>query len=204
MDVRLFLEGLVIGFIIAVPVGPIGLLCINRSLSKGPAVGLLSGLGVATGDAISAGLAALGLTLVSSFLISQQLGLRLVGGVFLCYLGLRIFLIRPTTQATPAEESGLVGPYVSTFFLTFTNPVTILSFVAIYAGWGVENLRGNYASAAVLTLGVFAGSALWWVLLESALLLFRARFTLSGLRWAHRISGVIIAGFGLIVLFDLY
>lgn len=204
MEVRLFLEGLVIGFVIAVPVGPIGLLCINRSLSKGPAVGLLSGLGVATGDAISAGLAALGLTLVSSFLISQQLGLRLVGGVFLCYLGLRIFLIKPTGQATPAGENGLVGAYASTFFLTFTNPVTILSFMAIYAGWGVENLSGNYASAAVLTLGVFSGSALWWVLLESGLLLFRTRFTLHGLRWAHRISGVIIAGFGFIVLFNLY
>jgi threonine/homoserine/homoserine lactone efflux protein len=201
----LFLEGLVIGFVIAVPVGPIGLLCVNRALSRGSVYGLVSGLGVATADAISAGIAALGVTLVSTFLTSQQKWLHLIGGVFFCCLGLRIFLIRPGAQATTInKENGLVGAYASTFFLNMSNPVTILSFVAIYAGWGVESLSGDYTSAALLTLGIFFGSALWWVLLDGALLIFREKFTHHGLRWTHRISGAIIAGFGCFILLSLY
>ena len=203
MEIRFFLEGLIIGFIIAVPVGPIGLLCINRTLSGGPTYGFFSGLGIATADAIAAGIAILGLTLVSNFLISQQIWFRLIGGLFLCYLGFRTFLARPAVQTTSVKESSLMGAYASTFFLTFTNPVTILSFVAIYAGWGVESLSGDYFSAAVLTMGVFTGSALWWIILSGGLLLFETRFTHRGLRWVHRISGVIIAGFGFFVLLSL-
>lgn len=203
MEIRFFLEGLIIGFVIAVPVGPIGLLCINRTLSGGPTYGFFSGLGIATADAISAAIAVLGLTLISNFLISQQIWFRLIGGLFLCYLGFRIFLARPAVQTTSVKESSLMGAYASTFFLTFTNPVTILSFVAIYAGWGVESLSGDYFSAAVLTLGVFTGSALWWIILSGGLLLFETRFTHHGLRWVHRISGAIIAGFGFFVLLSL-
>lgn len=200
MNMSLFIEGIVIGFVVAVPVGPIGLLCINRALSGGPAYGFLSGLGVATADAVSGGIVVLGLTLVSSFLSSQHEWLRPIGGLFLCYLGLRTFMAKPAEQAISTKENGLMGAYTSTFFLTFTNPVTILSFVAIYAGWGVRSLSGDYLSAAALTSGIFFGSALWWVILGAALLLSREKFTDHGLRWIHRISGVIIAGFGFVVL----
>lgn len=200
MEIRLFLEGLVIGFIVAVPVGPIGLLCVNRALSGGPGYGLVSGLGVAAADAIAAAVAALGLTLISNFVLSQQMWLRPIGGIFLCYLGLRIFLTRPTEQGAPVEVNSLVAAYASTFFLTLTNPVTLLSFIAIYAGWGVESLSGNYLSAAVFAGGVLVGSALWWIFLSAGLLVFREKFTRGGLRWVHRISGVIITGFGFVVL----
>lgn len=203
MAINFFIKGLIIGITVAVPVGPIGLLCVNRALSGGPAYGLFSGLGVATADAISAGIAVLGLTLVSSILISQQVWLRLIGGVFLCYLGLRTFLVRPAEQATSTKENGLVGAYASTFFLTLTSPVTILSFVAIYAGWGVESLSGDYLSAALLTAGIFVGSALWWIVLSVALRTHGTKINSSGLRWVHRVSGVIIAGFGFIVLLSL-
>lgn len=200
MNASLFIEGVVIGFVVAVPIGPIGLLCINRALSGGLAYGFLSGLGVATADAVSGGIVVLGLTLVSSFLTGQQAWLRPVGGLFLCYLGVRTFMAKPAEQAVPARETGSLGAYSSTFFLTFTNPVTILSFVAIYAGWGVESLSGHYLSAAALTSGIFCGSALWWVILGAALLLSREKFTDHGLRWIHRISGAIITGFGFVVL----
>lgn len=200
----LFFKGFLIGMIVAVPVGPIGLLCVNRTLSKGPAYGLVSGLGVATADAISAGIVVLGLTLVSSFLIAEQLWLRLIGGFFLCYLGMKIFATQPSERAATAKENNLVSAYASTFFLTFSNPLTLLSFVAIYAGWGIEDLSGHYVLAAVLTAGVFSGSASWWVLLSGGMPVVRLMFSHEGLRWVHRVSGAIIAGFGFIVLLSLF
>src|SRR5436190_20582484 len=143
MLLLLFLKGFLIGMIIAVPVGPIGLLCVNRTLSKGPLYGLISGLGVATADAVSGSIVVLGLTLVSSFLIAEQLWLRLVGGIFLCYLGFKIFATEPSLRAMRDKEKSLLGAYLSTFLLTFSNPLTLLSFVAIYAGWGVEDLSAH-------------------------------------------------------------
>ncbi len=200
MTISFFVEGLIIGFVVAVPVGPIGLLCINRALSGGATYGLISGLGVATADAIAATIAALGLTLISNSLLGQQAWLRSIGGVFLFYLGLRTFFTKPAGQGTSIPVNSLIRAYASTFLLTVTNPVTILSFVAILAGWGIQSLRGNFLGAGALTAGVFVGSALWWVILALALLLFREKFTQAGLRWVHRVSGVIIAGFGFMVL----
>jgi threonine/homoserine/homoserine lactone efflux protein len=203
MPLRFFIEGVIIGFVVAVPVGPLGLLCINRALSTGPVYGLSSGLGVATADAIAAGIAVLGLTLVSGFLIDHQLWLRLIGGIFLCYLGFKIYITAPVEQPPVNDVNGLLGAYATTFFLTFSNPLTILSFVAIYAGWGVESLSGNYFLAGVLMIGVFAGSSLWWVVLTVGLAAFRDRFSTRILRWIHRVSGTVIAGFGAVILLSL-
>ena len=200
MQLGLFLEGLLIGFVVAVPIGPMGVLCVSRALSGGPVYGLFSGLGVATGDAVWAGIAALGLTMISGFLLSQQVWLRFIGGIFLCYLGIKTFLTGPRVQTVSGVATGLGGAYGSTFFLTFSNPATILSFVAIYAGWGVESLSGHYVSATVLTAGVFVGSASWWILLSGGLLAFRKSFARSGLEWVERISGAIIAGLGFFII----
>jgi LysE type translocator len=127
--VPLFLRGLVIGFSIAAPVGPIGVLCIRRTLADGRAAGFFSGLGAATADALYGAVAAFGLTAISSVLIGQATWLRLGGGLFLCYLGIKTFLARPAAEATPARATGLIGAYVSTLLLTLANPTTILSFV---------------------------------------------------------------------------
>ena len=203
MDIRFLLRGLIIGFSIAAPVGPIGVLCIRRTLAKGCVSGLVSGLGAATADAIYGCIAGFGLTFIASILISQQGWFRLIGGAFLCYLGLKTFLTRPAEQAASAEGNGLVGAYASTFFLTLTNPMTILSFAAIFAGLGVVGASGNYASAGMLVLGVFIGSALWWLIRSGGVSVFRARFNSHGVRWVNRISGVIITGFGLLALLSL-
>jgi threonine/homoserine/homoserine lactone efflux protein len=203
MDIRFFLRGLIIGFSIAAPVGPIGVLCIRRTLAEGRASGLVSGLGAATADAIYGCIAGFGLRFISSVLIRQQDGLRFVGGGFLCYLGLKTFLARPLEQAVSVERSGLLGAYASTFFLTLTNPMTILSFAAVFAGLGVASAGGNYASAAVLVMGVFMGSALWWLTLSGVVSAFRAKFNPHALRWVNRVSGVIIIGFGLLALLSL-
>jgi threonine/homoserine/homoserine lactone efflux protein len=203
MEINFLLRGLVIGFSIAAPVGPIGVLCIRRTLAKGRTSGFISGLGAATADAIYGCIAGFGLTFISSVLISQQVRLRLVGGAFLCYLGLRTLLTKPAEQAALAEGRGLVGAYASTFFLTLTNPMTVLSFAAIFAGLGVASTGGDYVSAGALVLGVFTGSALWWLTLSGIVSVFRARFNPRGLRWVNRISGVIITGFGLFALLSL-
>jgi threonine/homoserine/homoserine lactone efflux protein len=204
MSIYLWIEGMMIGLVVAVPVGPLGLLCINRALMLGPVYGLCSGLGIATADAIAAGIVALGITLISGFLTSHQVLLRLIGGIFLCYLGYQILMTKPVvTQAPTHNVNGLLGAFATTFFLTLSNPVTILSFVAIYAGWHVPSLHGDYWAAATLTAGVFTGSALWWVGMFIGLTAFHQRFSLQFLFWVHRVSGMVIAGFGIVVLLSL-
>lgn len=203
MSLYLLLQGVLIGIVVAVPVGPLGLLCINRALMLGPTCGLFSGLGVATADALAAGIAALGITLISGFLLDHQFVLRLLGGVFLCYLGYRICVSEPVARAPLKDITGLLSAYVTAFLLTFSNPVTILSFVAIYAGWHVPSLDGHYVAAATITVGVFIGSALWWVGIFIGMTAFHRRFNVRFLVWVHRLSGVVIAGFGIVVLLSL-
>jgi threonine/homoserine/homoserine lactone efflux protein len=204
MDLSFLLRGLVIGFSIAAPVGPIGVLCIRRTLAQGRASGLVSGLGAASADAIYGCIAGFGLAFISDFLVSQQIWLRLLGGLFLCYLGLKTWLAKPAQATSLGEGNGLLGAYVSTFLLTLTNPMTIISFAAIFAGLGLATSGGNYGSAGILVVGVFCGSAFWWFLLSTGIGLFRARFNSNGLRWVNRFSGVTIAGFGIFALFSIF
>lgn len=203
MDGSLLLRGLLIGFSIAAPVGPIGVLCIRRTLAQGRAAGLISGLGAASADAIYGCIAGFGLTFISGLLISQQSWLKLIGGAFLCYLGVRTLLSQPAERAAAGDAIGLVGAYASTFFLTLTNPTTILSFVAVFAGLGLASMGGDYAAALLLVLGVFCGSALWWLLLSGGVGMFRTRFDVHAMRWVNRISGGVITAFGLLALASL-
>ena len=203
VDINFLFRGLIIGFSIAAPVGPIGVLCIRRTLAKGRVYGLVSGLGAATADTIYGFTAGFGLTFISEMLISQHVWLRLVGGSFLCFLGLKTFLSKPAEKAALAKGNGLVGSYASTFFLTIKNPVTILSFAAIFAGFGVGGAEVNYFSAGIFVIGVFVGSVLWWFFLSSGVTLFREKFSPHRLLWVNRISGIILTGFGLIALISL-
>jgi threonine/homoserine/homoserine lactone efflux protein len=202
MDRSFFLRGVAIGFSIAAPVGPIGVLCIRRTLAEGLRCGFASGLGAATADAVYGCVAGFGLTAVSNLLVSQQTWLRLIGGLFLCYLGVTSFFTRPAQSAAASKGGVLTGAYASTFLLTLTNPMTILSFVAVFAGLGLGGGATDYAGAARLVLGVFLGSALWWLFLSGGVGLFREKLNTDHLRWVNRISGTIIAGFGLLALFS--
>jgi threonine/homoserine/homoserine lactone efflux protein len=185
----------IIGVSIAAPVGPIGVLCIRRTLAEGRAIGLAVGLGAATADAAYGAVAGFGLTAVSSLLVRQQAVLRLVGGLFLCYLGVRTFVARPADRAARAGGAGLVGAFTATFGLTLTNPATILSFVAVFAGLGIAG-AGSWREASVLVAGVFLGSALWWLLLSGGVSALRSRLDLSALRWVNRLSGAVLVAFG--------
>jgi threonine/homoserine/homoserine lactone efflux protein len=191
-----------IGFSIAAPVGPIGVLCIRRTLASGWLTGLVTGLGAATADACYGLLAASGLTLASVFLVQQQARLSLLGGLFLCFLGVRTLLSRPAEAAAQVNRTGggLLGAYLSTFFLTLTNPMTILSFVAIFAGLGLAGSRGSSLSAGLLVAGVFAGSACWWLLLSAGVSRLSTRLTPASLLWVNRAAGLIIFAFGLVAV----
>ncbi len=203
MDLNFFWRGLLIGFSIAAPVGPIGVLCIRRTLSEGRASGLISGLGAATADAFYGCVAAFGLKAVSDLFLNQQDWLRLAGGLFLCYLGVKTFLMKPATQASTAAVGDLVTAYLSTLFLTLTNPMTIVSFVWVFAAMGLGSSASNYGTAGLLVFGVFVGSALWWLLLSAGVGWFRDKLDPPKLRWVNRVSGLVILGFGLIVLLSL-
>ncbi len=198
MDI--FLRGLLIGFSIAAPVGPIGVLCIRRTLAEGRLAGFLSGMGAASADMFYGAVAAFGLTAIQDVLLGQSNWLRLVGGIFLLYLGVKTFLSKPAEQAARSSRGGLFGAYLSTFFLTITNPITILSFIAISAGLRLGETNGDYTTASTMVLGVFLGSATWWFTLSFVVGLLRDRFNASWKIWINRIAGVIISSFGIIVL----
>jgi threonine/homoserine/homoserine lactone efflux protein len=204
MDLPVIIRGIIMGFSIAAPVGPIGVLCFRRTISNGRLSGLVSGLGAATADGLYGCVAAFGLTFISSFLVSQQFWLRLIGGAFLVYLGVKTLISKPAGEAaTASSNSTIAGDYLSTFFLTVTNPMTILSFAAIFAGMGLANTGGGYASAGLLVLGVVIGSALWWLCLSGGVGFFRQKFNETGLIWVNRISGLVITGFGVLALASL-
>jgi threonine/homoserine/homoserine lactone efflux protein len=200
LDFALLGRGFLLGFAIAAPVGPIGLLCIQRTLNQGQWIGLASGLGAATADAFYGTIAAFGLTLVSSFLIEQQFWLALVGGLFLCYLGVRTFLAGPAQAAAAGEAHGFGSAYLSTFLLTVTNPMTILAFVAIFAGAGLAATGGDTTAAGLLVLGVFLGSAAWWSLLSGGVALLRSHISTGVLLWVNRAAGAILVIFGVLAV----
>jgi len=199
----IFLRGLMLGFLIAAPVGPIGILCIRRSLTLGRIAGLLTGLGAATADGFYAGVAAFGLTILSDLLVSQAFWLRVIGGLFLCYLGVKTFSAKPAEEKAIGLEmrGSYLSLYASTVFLTLTNPMTILMFAGVFAGAGLA-APGEYATATLLVTGVFLGSALWWFLLSFGASLFRTKVNAPNLRSLNKISGLILLVFGVIALYS--
>ncbi len=203
-EVYYFMKGAIIGLSIAVPVGPIGILCIRRTLVQGRLIGFLSGLGAATADAFYGAVAGFGLTFLSNLLVGQQTGLRLIGGGFLCFIGVRTFLSKPAEQGASVEGNTRWGAYVSTFILTLTNPVTILFFAAVFAGLGVGDGSKHYFSAGILVLGVFIGSASWWLFLSGFTGWLRGMFNFKRMQWLNRISGLMIIGFGLAAFLSLF
>jgi threonine/homoserine/homoserine lactone efflux protein len=203
VDVELFPRGIIIGLSVAAPIGPMGILCIRRTLVRGSLNGFVSGLGIALADACFAAVAAFGLTSISSLLVDNQSWIRLIGGLFLCYLGIKTFRTRAwngETADVEGERGSLAGAFTSTFGLTLTNPTTIISFAAIFAGFGVAEPG---ISAISLVAGVFLGSALWWLILALVVGKLRLAFRPSHLLWVNRLSGAIILMFGGLALASL-
>ena len=196
MDISFLFKGIVLGFSIAAPVGPIGVLCIRRTLAAGRCSGLATGLGAATADAVYGTVAGFGLTVVSNVLVDQSAWLKLVGGAFLCYLGIVTFFAKPADMAPSAKSQSVLESYLSAFLLTLTNPMTILSFAAVFAGAGIAEAAAGYLAPALLVLGTFMGSGLWWLMLTSGVGLLQEKLNSRFLHVVNRVSGGILVTFG--------
>jgi len=196
MELALFFKGLLIGASVSAPVGPIGLLCINRSLTEGRIRGFVSGLGAATADMLFCIIAGFGFTFVSRFMDEQALLIRLVGAFCLIFIGFRIFLAKPEEKSCAVSGGDLAHIYVSTLVLTLINPITVLFFVALFSSLGLSLTQQAYPSLVLLTAGVFAGAILWWFLLTGAVSLLHRRLSQETMRWVNRVSGAIIMVLG--------
>lgn len=202
MEITILLKGIIIGFAMAVPIGPIGIMCIRKTLTEGKLRGFIVGLGAATADMLYGCVAAFGLTIVSNTLLSQKIWIRLVGGALLLFLGIRTFRSKPADPKTPAKNSSIFRSYLSTVFLTLTNPLTVFSFLAIFAAVGLGTGL-SYFSASALVTGIFIGSGLWFFLLSSGVMLFKKKLDFSGLRWVNRIAGILIVFSGVFAIVSL-
>lgn len=190
----------VIGIAVAAPVGAMGVLCIQRVLTRGWRAGALTGAGIATADATYAGLAAFGLTALSQVLVSFQAPLRIAGGLVLVWLGIRAVLSAPTHDAASASISAGAGPlYASAVGLTLTNPTTVMAFGAVFASAGLV-AEPTMISAGLATLGVAAGSLSWWLVLSTGVALMRHAVSDVAVRWVNRASGAFVACFGLFAI----
>lgn len=198
------LKGIAVGFSIAAPVGAIGLLCIERTLKGGIRLGIASGLGAATADMMYGILVALGLKACQALLLTYKVPLTIIGGLFLCYLGIKKFFSAPSIpmQTSQSVNEGLLKAYVVTFFLTLTNPATILDFAALFTGLNID--VSGYAESLSFVGGVFAGSAAWWLLLCFAVGLFRKRVSTQVLHYINYIAGIAIFSFGIYALSKLW
>lgn len=191
-------RGAMIGFAIAAPVGPVGLLCIRRTFAHGAGTGLASGLGAATADAMYGLLAALGVSAVASLLLEHALALRIVGGFLMALLGAASLrrACRPAgvvEAAKAATPSGLFGAFGTTFALTASSPMTILSFAGLLAALAPPD--GSMHSGLVLVAGVFVGSIAWWMLLVGGVAASRRAIPPSALRWIEGVSGIALLAF---------
>lgn len=216
---ELFIKGIVIGLVIAAPVGPIGFLCISRTLEHGTVIGLATGLGAATADAFYGGVAAFGLMQVAVTLSEQDSVLRVVGGLALCLIGVRTLLLaerrqqdssarEAATDAGPAaagaqSSRSVPGYFGSSFLLTLANPATILGFVAFFAAVGWARNLETHSAAAVMVIGVFLGSAVWWLGLAIATAVLSNHMGSEQRVWVQRLSGVVISGFGLFAILSV-
>jgi threonine/homoserine/homoserine lactone efflux protein len=202
MELVFFLKGLIIGFAMAVPIGPAGIMCIRKTLAEGPSRGLIVGLGAATADALYGSIAAFGLTFVSDAIAREHFWVRLIGGALLLFLGIRTFRVKLKDPILPFNLKGLFGSYVSTLILALTNPVTVFAFVAVFAAFGLGHTI-TFVSACLLVLGVFLGSCLWFLALGYVAVFFRKRLKSGGFRWVNTISGVLLIISGLAAFVSL-
>jgi threonine/homoserine/homoserine lactone efflux protein len=195
------LKGVVVGIIIAVPVGPVGVLCVRRTIFQGKLAGFVSGLGAATADAIFGFVAAFGLSFVSDWLIGYQQWLRIAGGCYLLYVGGSALLVKPETRSNSEPDAEtILRDFASTFALTLTNPITILAFLGIFSVLGLSGEGATLGRAAILVLGVWGGSLLWWMALSFGLGVVFRSYEPRHLVWINRASGTILllSGAGLL------
>lgn len=205
MDISFLFKGILLGFSIAAPIGPISALCLRKTVRFGRLSGLFSGLGAAFADMIYALIAAFGLTLISDFLHQSRVWIHLGGGALLFFWGIKTFLSK-TDYAEPkiSDPKTLFSDFLSTFLLTLTNPMTIFSFLALFAGLGLSQSARHYSVAAWIVLGVFLGSTLWWLILSIGAGMLKEKIHLGAMRKINQATGILLILCALLAWFTVF
>lgn len=204
MLAAVLLKGAIIGFSLAAPIGPVGIMCIRRTLTHGHLRGFVSGLGAATADSVYAIVAAFGITLISNFVTEHEYSIRLIGGILLVLLGFRTLLVHPKEREPKNGLNGHASAYVTMFLLTFTNPMTLFAFAVVFAGIGAGSAVGNTLTASFLVAGVFLGSATWFLFITTAVHVYKDKFKLWGLKVVNVIAGSFILLCGIVILVTIH
>jgi threonine/homoserine/homoserine lactone efflux protein len=204
MEFSLFIPGIIIGLTLAVPVGPISLVCIHRTVANGRLHGIVSGLGVATADSLYAAVAFLGLTAVSGVIMGHQTLFRLLAGIALILVGIQVFRSIPAAVSEGDGQEPYLQDFLSLFAIAAANPLTIIFFITILPGFGIVAQGTTLIAAVPFVAGVFLGSVLWWLILCGSLGSFRSRLGIGSLRQINRVSGILITCFGVGMLVLLF
>lgn len=207
LNLELIISGIKWGILVSIPMGPIGVLCVQRTLNRGRIAGFISGLGAAFADTFFASIAGLGLTFIINFFEKQHVYLMIFGGILLTGLGIKIYYTNTAkqfkSQKRESRKSGFFGDFVSVFFLTLSNPLTIIFFGVVFAGLDLIDENNTDTIYSVL-LGIFSGSLLWWFILSSVVSLFKDKFKLRWLWWFNKIAGALIIVFGIVVFVSIF
>lgn len=206
MELEFLIKGLIVGFLASIPLGPVGVLCIQRTINKGRISGLFSGMGAATVDGLFALVAALGLTYIINFIEEQQFYIQLIGGGVLIFLGAKIFYTNPINQIRRQrkKKNKLIEDYFSVLFLTLSNPLAVFLFVAAFAGIGMVTSHDSATKSFMIIAGVFLGAMVWWGMLTALIDLFRKKFRLKQLWWINKIAGLLIIVFGVAAMLAVF
>ncbi len=207
MEGLLFLiKGIMVGLVVSIPLGPMGVLCLQRTLNKGKSSGFSSGMGIATADAIFALIAGLGISFIIHFLSEQQLIIKIIGGLIIAFIGLKIFIANPVKQFKKHRREGknLFEDFISILFMALSNPFTIFLYIAIFAGLNLHDVSSGYSSALLVVAGVFMGASLSWFTISTVVNHFRANIRLRRLMWINRIAGITIILFGVFAICSLF
>lgn len=199
MGIEIFIQGIILGFSASVPLGPMGLICIQKTLNRGRWAGLVSGAGAAAADTFYAVIAAFGISFITDFIQKEQFTLRIIGSIILVLLGFKIFITNPAIQIRKQQgkKNNLIGDFVSIFFLTLSNPITVFFFGAVFASTGILKGENSFIELIEVVVGVFTGAMLWWLILTTVVNVFRSKFRLKRLWWINKITGAVIVVFGL-------
>ena len=205
--INFLISGILVGFLASIPLGPIGVLCIQKTINKGHLSGFISGLGAASADTIFSIVAGFGLSFIINFIESQKVVLTIIGAVVLMYLGSKIILTNPALELRKQrakKSKNLIGDYFSILLLTLSNPLTIFFLGGLFASFGLVGEGENFHSVAFLVLGVFIGASSWWTVLTTLVNMFRSKFKLRRLLWLNRISGLLIIILAIIAIISLF
>ncbi len=206
MGIELFWKGFIVGLMVSIPLGPIGVLCVQRTLNKGRRSGFISGLGAAFADTVFSFIAGFGVTFIIKFIKEQHLYFQIIGGIIIIFLGIHIFYTNPVRQLRMQRmnRENLFQDFFSVFLLTITNPMAILFFVAMFAGINIAEEPLGFFDMSSLVLGVLSGASGWWFLLTAFVNFLRHRFRLKIIWWMNKIAGVLIFVLGIAAILSIW